>query len=147
MRQVPMREAPMNEGTGSPESVRLDKWLWAARFFKTRHLAVEAINGGKIKVNALRAKPARAIAIGNRIEIQKGGLVWDIEVLGLSKQRRSATEAALLYREDEATLLKRQEIVRERRDTGVGAGDASGRPTKRDRRLIQRFKIPTDSGS
>jgi ribosome-associated heat shock protein Hsp15 len=147
MRQVPMREAPMNEGTGSPESVRLDKWLWAARFFKTRHLAVEAINGGKIKVNALRAKPARAIAIGNRIEIQKGGLVWDIEVLGLSKQRRSATEAALLYREDEATLLKRQEIVRERRDTGVGAGDASGRPTKRDRRLIQRFKIPNDSGS
>jgi ribosome-associated heat shock protein Hsp15 len=137
----------MSEETGSPESVRLDKWLWAARFFKTRHLAVEAINGGKIKVNGLRAKPARAIAIGSRIEIQKGGLLWDIQVLGLSKQRRSATEAALLYREDEASLLKRQEIVRERRDIGIGAGDASGRPTKRDRRLIQRFKIPTDSGS
>ncbi|UHD16267.1 RNA-binding S4 domain-containing protein [Thiocapsa bogorovii] len=136
----------MSEDSGSPDSVRLDKWLWAARFFKTRHLAVEAINGGKIKVNALRAKPARAIAIGNRIEIQKGGLVWDIEVLGLSKQRRSATEAGLLYREDESSRLKRQEIVRERRDTGVGAGDGSGRPTKRDRRLIQRFKIPTDSG-
>jgi ribosome-associated heat shock protein Hsp15 len=142
-----MRDAPMSEGTGSPESVRLDKWLWAARFFKTRHLAVEAINGGKVKVKGIRAKPARAIAIGNRIEIQKGGLVWDIEVLGLSKQRRSASEAALLYSENEASLLKRQEILRERRDTGVGAGDASGRPTKRDRRLIQRFKIPNDSGS
>lgn len=137
----------MSESTGSPDSVRLDKWLWAARFFKTRHLAVEAINGGKIKVNAQSAKPARAIAIGTRIEIHKSGLVWDIEVLGLSKQRRSASEAALLYREDEASLLKRQAIVRERRDTGVGAGDASGRPTKRDRRLIQRFKIPNDSGS
>jgi ribosome-associated heat shock protein Hsp15 len=142
-----MRDAPMSEGTGSPESVRLDKWLWAARFFKTRHLAVEAINGGKVKVKGIRAKPARPIHIGTRIEIQKGGLVWDIEVLGLSKQRRSASEAALLYSENEASLLKRQEILRERRDTGVGAGDASGRPTKRDRRLIQRFKIPNDSGS
>ncbi|MFB1488186.1 MULTISPECIES: RNA-binding S4 domain-containing protein [unclassified Thiocapsa] len=137
----------MSEVNGSPDSVRLDKWLWAARFFKTRHLAVEAINGGKIKVKALRAKPARAIAIGTRIEIHKGGLVWDIEVLGLSKQRRSASEAALLYSEDESSRLKRQEILRERRDTGAGAGDTSGRPTKRDRRLIQRFKIPTDSGS
>lgn len=147
MAPMPIRVPPMSEVNGSPDSVRLDKWLWAARFFKTRHLAVEAINGGKIKVKALRAKPARAIAIGTRIEIHKGGLVWDIEVLGLSKQRRSASEAALLYSEDESSRLKRQEILRERRDTGAGAGDTSGRPTKRDRRLIQRFKIPTDSGS
>jgi ribosome-associated heat shock protein Hsp15 len=128
-------------------AVRLDKWLWAARFFKTRHLAVEAINGGKVKVNGLRAKPARAIETGARIEIQKSGLAWDIEVLGLSKQRRSASEAALLYVEAETSRLKRQEIVSERRATGGDAFEASGRPTKRDRRLIQRFKIPSDSGS
>lgn len=137
---------PMRED-GDSTSVRLDKWLWAARFFKTRHLAVEAINGGKIKVNGLRPKPARGIDKGVHIEIQKGGLVWKIEVLRADKQRRSGAEAALMYVEDEASRLKRQEIVRERRDTGVGASDASGRPTKRDRRLIQRFKIPTDSGS
>jgi ribosome-associated heat shock protein Hsp15 len=127
--------------------VRLDKWLWAARFYKTRQLAVEAINGGKIKVNGQRAKPGRSIDTGMRIEIQKDGLSWDIEVIALSKQRRSASEAALLYLEGEESRLKRQELVRQRRETGAVPGDASGRPTKRDRRLIQRFKIPIDSGS
>jgi ribosome-associated heat shock protein Hsp15 len=134
----------MSDDGAARDSVRLDKWLWAARFFKTRPLAVEAINGGKITVNGQRAKPGRAIDTGMRIEIRKGGLIWDIEVLGLSKQRRSATEAALLYVEDEASRLARQKLVRERRDTG--AGDGSGRPTKRDRRMIQRFTIPPDSG-
>jgi ribosome-associated heat shock protein Hsp15 len=137
----------VSDGARSAEVVRLDKWLWAARFYKTRQLAVEAINGGKIKVNGQRAKPGRSIDVGMRIEIQKGGLSWDIEVIALSKQRRSASEAALLYREGEESRLRRQELVRERRETGAGAGDASGRPTKRDRRLIQRFKIPIDSGS
>jgi ribosome-associated heat shock protein Hsp15 len=127
--------------------VRLDKWLWAARFYKTRQLAVEAINGGKIKVNGQRAKPGRSIDTGMRIEIQKDGLSWDIEVIALSKQRRSAREAALLYLEGEESRLRRQELVRQRRETGAGPGDAPGRPTKRDRRLIQRFKIPIDSGS
>jgi ribosome-associated heat shock protein Hsp15 len=137
----------VSDGTRSAEVVRLDKWLWAARFYKTRQLAVEAINGGKIKVNGQRAKPGRSIDTGMRIEIQKGGLSWDIEVIALSKQRRSASEAALLYLEGEESRLRRQELVRERRETGAGPGDASGRPTKRDRRLIQRFKIPVDSGS
>jgi ribosome-associated heat shock protein Hsp15 len=137
----------MPEPAPSEESLRLDKWLWAARFFKTRQLAVDAVKGGKVQVNGQRAKPGRAIGVGARIEIHKGGFSWDVEVLALSKQRRSASEAVLLYAEDEASRSRRQDLVRERRELGVGAGDATGRPTKRDRRLIQRFKIPTESGS
>jgi ribosome-associated heat shock protein Hsp15 len=137
----------MPELAPSRESLRLDKWLWAARFFKTRQLAVDAVKGGKVQVNGQRAKPGRAIEVGARIEIHKGGFSWDVEVLALSKQRRSASEAVLLYAEDEGSRSRRQDLVRERRELGVGAGDAAGRPTKRDRRLIQRFKIPTESGS
>lgn len=123
---------------GAPETeIRLDKWLWAARFFKTRALAVEAINGGRVQVNGLRAKPGRSIRAGARLRIHKGTLEWEIEVLGLSRQRRSASEAALLYSEDEASRLRRQELTRERRE--LGAVSSGERPTKRDRRRIQRF--------
>ena len=97
----------------SPE-LRLDKWLWAARFFKTRHLAVDAINGGKIEVNGQRTKPGRTVRPGARLDIHKGSLVWEIEVLAIDRQRRSATEAARLYREDETSRLKREALVCER---------------------------------
>jgi ribosome-associated heat shock protein Hsp15 len=121
--------------------VRLDKWLWAARFFKTRHLAVEAINGGKVQVDGHRAKPGRGIRPGARLSIHKDSLAWDLEVLALNTQRRPAAEAALLYREAEASVQKRQELLRQRRE--AGPVDLQGqRPTKRDRRQIQRF---TDS--
>ena len=119
------------------QGIRLDKWLWAARFFKTRQLAVEAINGGRVQVNGQRAKPGRAIRPGTRLSIHKGSLEWEIEVLGLSRQRLRASEAALLYTEDEASRLRRQELTRERRE--LGAGHPGERPTKRDRRQIQRF--------
>jgi ribosome-associated heat shock protein Hsp15 len=118
---------------------RLDKWLWAARFFKTRPLAVEAINGGKVQVDGQRVKPGRSVRPGNRLTIHKGELEWCIEVQGVSKQRRPAAEAALLYTEDEASRLKRQEIVRERREAGHAPGPERGRPTKRDRRRIGDF--------
>ncbi len=121
----------------SPE-LRLDKWLWAARFFKTRHLAVDAINGGKIEVNGQRTKPGRTVRPGARLDIHKGSLVWEIEVLAIDRQRRSATEAARLYREDETSRLKREALVCERRELG-GSGTADGRPSKRDRRMIQQF--------
>jgi ribosome-associated heat shock protein Hsp15 len=117
-------------------SQRLDKWLWAARFFKTRPLAVEAINGGKVQVDGQRVKPGRAIRPGNRLTIHKGELEWQVDVLALAKQRRPAAEAALLYTEDEASRLKRQEIVRERREAGHAPAPERGRPTKRDRRRI-----------
>lgn len=117
---------------------RLDKWLWAARFFKTRQLAIEAVNGGKVRVNGQRAKPSRAIRPGTRLEIHKGGLSWEIEVVALDRQRRGAPEAAALYVEREESRLRRQELVRARRETGLGQ-DRAGRPTKRDRRQIERF--------
>ncbi|MGE5153038.1 MAG: RNA-binding S4 domain-containing protein [Bdellovibrio bacteriovorus] len=136
------RETP---AAADPEEIRLDKWLWAARFFKTRALAVEAINGGKVQVNGQRAKPGRAIRPGARLRIHKGSLEWELEVLALSRQRRSASEAALLYLEDEASRLRRQELTRARRELGIGAGQPGERPTKRDRRQIQRFNANQDN--
>ena len=124
--------------------IRLDKWLWAARFFKTRQLAVEAINGGKVQVNGQRAKPGRTIRPGARLSIHKGSLQWEIEILAISRQRRSASEAALLYGESEESRLRRQELTRERRELGVGAGHPGERPTKRDRRQIHRFIAEQD---
>lgn len=132
----------MNHRTTSPhaddqDGVRLDKWLWAARFFKTRQLAVEAINGGKVQVNGQRTKPGRTIRPGARLSIHKGPLAWEIEVRALSCQRRPATEAALLYAEAESSRMRRQELVHQRRELGVP--HPGERPTKRDRRQIQRF--------
>ena len=123
----------------SQETIRLDKWLWAARFFKTRQLAVEAINGGKVHVDGLRAKPGKPVRIGDRLTVHKGSLAWELTVQGVSRQRRGAPEAALLYEEDEASRRRRQELVRERREQGLG-DLPKGRPTKRDRREIERFK-------
>lgn len=136
--------SPGGPGTGAPaaEGQRLDKWLWAARFFKTRQLAAEAINGGKIEVEGQGAKPGRPIRPGARLIIHKDSLVWDIQVLALAPQRRPAAEAALLYEEGEASRERRQALARERRELGTLA-DRPGRPTKRDRRQIERF---TDQG-
>jgi ribosome-associated heat shock protein Hsp15 len=128
----------MNE-KASPEDIRLDKWLWAARFFKTRQLAIAAINGGKVQVDGQRAKPSRSVRPGSRLEVHKESLTWEIQVLAIDKQRRPASEAALLYAETEASRLRRQDLLRERRDLGGAATGADGRPSKRDRRMIQRF--------
>jgi ribosome-associated heat shock protein Hsp15 len=119
--------------------VRLDKWLWAARFFKTRRLAVEAVEGGKVQVNGQRAKPARPVLPGMTLSIRKDTLEWEIEVLALSRQRRPASEAALLYAEKPESRARREEQVRSRRELGAGLDLSGERPTKRDRRQIQRF--------
>jgi ribosome-associated heat shock protein Hsp15 len=121
------------------EDIRLDKWLWAARFFKTRQLAVEAINGGKVQVNGQRAKPGKTVHPGMHLTIHKGSLEWELDVKAVSKQRRSAPEAALLYEESEESRLRRQELVRERRESGSHTGTPRGKPSKRDRRMIDRF--------
>ncbi|MEY6432008.1 S4 domain-containing protein [Thioalkalicoccus limnaeus] len=123
----------------SDETIRLDKWLWAARFFKTRQLAVEAINGGKVHLDGHRAKPGKTVRPGSRVTVHKGSLSWDLTVVAISRQRRGAADAALLYDEDEASRSRRQELVRERREQG-SAGAPVGRPSKRDRRQIERFK-------
>jgi ribosome-associated heat shock protein Hsp15 len=117
-------------------SQRLDKWLWAARFFKTRPLAVEAINGGKVHVDGQRVKPSRTIRPGSRLSIHKGELEWQLEVKAVSKQRRPASEAALLFEEDEASRRRRQERVQQRRALAPAQRTGAGRPTKRDRRRL-----------
>lgn len=119
--------------------VRLDKWLWAARFFKTRPLAITAINGGRVEVNGQRAKPGKAVQPGARLHISKGPLEWDILIKALSRQRGPATEAAMLYEETEASRLRRQELVRKQRELGVYSPGPQSKPNKRDRRLIHRF--------
>jgi len=119
--------------------LRLDKWLWAARFFKTRRLAVEAIDGGKVQVDGHRSKPGRTVRAGTRIVVHKGSLQWGLVVRAVSRQRRPATEAAMLYVENEESRLRRQALVRERREPSASGPEARGRPNKRERRLIQRF--------
>jgi len=124
--------------------LRLDKWLWAARFFKTRQLAVAAITGGKVQVNGQRTKPGKTVQAGTRLIIHKGALEWDLVVESISRQRRPASEAALFYMESEASRLRRQVLVRERRERGDTVRGARGRPNKRDRRMIQRFTRKSD---
>jgi len=131
-------------GDSKDEDIRLDKWLWAARFFKTRQLAVEAINGGKVQVNGQRSKPGKTVQAGTRLIIHKGSLEWDLVVKGISRQRRPATEAVLLYEESEESRLRRQALIRERRESGAPSRAVAGRPTKRDQRLIQRFTRGSD---
>ncbi|TSA02259.1 MAG: RNA-binding protein [Methylococcus sp.] len=123
-----------------PPNMRLDKWLWAARFFKTRQLAIEAIDGGKVHVNGHRGKPSKDITIGTQLSITKESYSFDITVTGLNLTRRPAGEAAQLYEESKESQDKRQlEIARrrEQRDLGI---PHDIRPNKRDRRLIHRFK-------
>ncbi len=124
----------------STAQMRLDKWLWAARFFKTRQLAIEAINGGKVHLNGQRTKPGKTVSVGSRLTIHKESLEWQIEVRELPKQRRPASEAVLFYHEDEASKLKRQQQIEEQRLLRAAAPrPAQGKPSKRDRRMIHSF--------
>ena len=122
------------------ERQRLDKWLWAARFFKTRQLAGEAINGGKVHLNGQRTKPGKEVCAGSQLRIHKGSLEWELEVLGLSRQRLPASEAVKLYRESDASQLRRQQQLEQRRaERALAPRPNLGRPSKRDRRKIERF--------
>ena len=131
-----------------PEKVRLDKWLWAARFFKTRSLATEAVGGGKVHVDGARVKPARQISIGQTLEIQKGPYQFVVEVAKLISRRVSATEAQKAYVEAPESIEKRQKIHADLRDQRMftQAERPAGRPSKRDRRQLHRFKERRDDG-
>ena len=121
--------------------MRLDKWLWAARFFKTRKLAAEAIQGGKVHLEGQRTKPGKNVMVGSRLEIHKNSLTWNIEVLVLPGQRRPASEAATFYLESEQSQLKRAELIAEiRANRAAQPLKTDRKPNKRDRRLIHRFK-------
>ena len=93
------------------ERMRLDKWLWAARFFKTRSLAGEAVEGGKVHLNGQRTKPGKDVRIGSRLQIHKSGLEWQIEILVLPTQRRPAAEAKGFFREDDASRVTSENFV------------------------------------
>ena len=121
------------------ETMRLDKWLWAARFFKTRSLATQAIDNGRVKLNGDRVKPAREVKPGDRLELRIGDFDWALTVRGLSMQRGPAPVAQALYEEDPASHARRQQQVSDRKLAVSPEAAIKGRPTKRDRRQIHRF--------
>ena len=124
----------------SDSPVRLDKWLWAARFFKTRSLATEAVSGGKVHVNEARVKPARAVQIGDTLEIRRGLYEYTVVVKDLSDRRGPASEAVLLYEETADSISKREKLSEQRRLQAQAAPQFERRPNKKDRRHIIRFQ-------
>ncbi len=122
------------------DAIRIDKWLWAARFFKARSSASEAVSGGKVHLNNSRVKPGKMLKIGDHLSIQRGVEYFEIEVLGINEKRRPAKEAVLLYSESEASRKKRQLEEEARRLAASTHPMPSRRPGKRDRRHIIRFK-------
>ena len=121
------------------ERVRLDKWLWAARFFEHRSLATEAVDGGKIQLNGIRVKPAKDVKIGDRVDIQIADSRYTVIVRGIAEKRGSATIAQGLYEETPESIAAREAGHEERRLAATPGADLHGRPTKRDRRQIGRF--------
>ncbi|MCB1706401.1 MAG: RNA-binding protein [Halioglobus sp.] len=134
----------MNTPSEQPGKVRLDKWLWAARFFKTRSLAKAAIDGGKVHLEGKRVKVSREITAGDTLQIRQG---WDekvVTVLQLSDQRRGAAEAQLLYRETEDSIARREAQALARKAAGGMIDRPAQRPNKQQRRQIHRFKNTRD---
>ncbi len=120
-------------------SLRIDKWLWAARFFKTRSLATEAIHAGHIKLNGNTVKPARELRPGDTLDLAIGDEKWTVEVLGLNDQRRPASEAQQLYAETPESRDRRAAAKEARRLAPAPGSDLRGRPTKKARRQIRGF--------
>jgi len=120
-------------------SVRLDIWLWAARFFKTRQLAKQAVDGGKVELNGAAGKPAKLIREGDTLRITRALEHFEVRVLALSEKRGPAAVAQSLYRESEASIAAREVAREQRRLTGGPAPHPDGRPDKRARRELQRF--------
>ena len=119
--------------------LRIDKWLWAARFFKTRSLAADAVEKGRVRIGGATVKPAKDVRVGDMVEIEIERIVWQVEVLGICEVRGPASVAQTLYAETDESRKKRQ-LEHERRKTyREPAAELHGRPTKRDRRIIDRF--------
>ena len=122
--------------------MRLDKWLWAARFFKTRSAAQQAIDGGKVRLNGERSKPAKELKTGDELVIHIGAYEWTVRVVQLSDKRGPATVARTLYEESEDSRAKRALEVEKRRRFNEPASTLKGRPTKRDRRTLEKWQVP-----
>ncbi|MBX9632256.1 MAG: RNA-binding S4 domain-containing protein [Burkholderiales bacterium] len=126
-----------------PERLRIDKWLWAARFFKTRSIAADAVEGGKVQINGERVKPAKVVKVGDAIGIRSGPYAWNVTVLGLSDRRGPAPEAQKLYSEGEESRLAREAMVAQVKAARPVNPLHKGRPTKKARREIDRL-LPED---
>ena len=121
------------------DSLRIDKWLWAARFFKTRSLATDAVDGGKVRLNGERIKPARGVKAGDTLAIDNGATEWEVVVRALAEKRGSAAIAQTLYTETEKSIAERQKKAEQRQFFREPGETIKGRPTKRDRRQLDKF--------
>jgi len=126
-------------GTSGPDRVRVDKWLWAARFFKTRSLASQAVEGGRVRINGDRVKAARPLRPGDRLEVRRGAEVVEVLVVELSEQRGPASAAQALYRETEASVTRRTALAEQQRGAAAAAPRFPGRPDKKSRRALDRL--------
>jgi ribosome-associated heat shock protein Hsp15 len=123
------------------ERVRIDKWLWAARFFKTRSLASEAVAGGKVEVNGERVKPAKLVRMGDEVRCRQGPYEYVLLVTGLAERRGTASAAAALYQERPESRAARERVAEQLRlGASAWSYEEKGRPTKRDRRELERFR-------
>jgi ribosome-associated heat shock protein Hsp15 len=122
------------------EQVRIDKWLWAARFFKTRSAATEAVLAGRIHLNGERVKPAKDVCSGDTVEVRKGELQWTVLVTGVGEKRGSAAIAATLYAETAASVALREQRAQARRLSRPLGADLGERPTKQDRRRLEALR-------
>ena len=122
------------------DSMRIDKWLWSARFFKTRSLAAQAVSGGLVQVADQRVKASRRLRRGETVHIRRGTQAWDVVVRGLRDQRRPAPEAQTLYEETPQSIERRTSEQARREQAQMRRARAQGRPTKRDRRALARWR-------
>ncbi len=130
----------MSDGVSDKEArQRLDKWLWAARFFKTRSLASAAVQGGKVKLDGQHPKPAKEVKTGDVLEITQGDQQWTVLVVALNEQRRPAVEARLLYAETPQSQTSRELLLAQKALSPAPGSDLRGRPSKKAGRQIRRF--------
>ena len=125
--------------TSELQNIRIDKWLWAARFFKTRALAAEAVKGGKVEVNGQKARPAKTVRVNDELRIRRCPYEYFITVLGITPQRGPASQAVNLYQESPESIQRRETLSLEHKAQVAAGPQFSGRPSKRDRRRILRF--------
>jgi ribosome-associated heat shock protein Hsp15 len=128
-----------SEGDAGAGRVRFDKWLWAARFYKTRSLAAQAIDAGQARLAGERVKPAHAVRAGDAVSVRKQGIEWAVEVIALSDRRGRRADAAKLYRETAASAKAREDEMLRRRGADAAQPRFPGRPTKRQRRKLEDF--------
>ncbi|OCF97729.1 heat-shock protein [Gilliamella sp. wkB195] len=127
--------------------VRLDKWLWAARFYKTRSIAREMIEGGKVHYNGQRAKPSKIVEVGAMIVLRQGNEQKTIRVLAINEQRRAAREAEYLYQETPESIEKRENIAQARKLNALAMPHPDRRPDKKERRTLIKFKYERQQGN